>query len=143
MTFRPRYSLLAFLLFTAAIAGGVKLWRGPHHVVDRSNPQMEDEYTYYRDWNGTKVMDGVRVLRYVSNPNEYYCIKIFYYRAGERLDCHGRLTLSLVEENAVPYSSPNFSLLTNLEQHVFQQIILDEKNRVRQSGWYPLLDSEP
>lgn len=60
---RPRYSLLALLLFTAAVAVGVKLWRGPHHVVDHSNPQMEDEYTYYRDWDGTKIVDGVRVMR--------------------------------------------------------------------------------
>lgn len=30
MSLRPRYSLLTLLLLTAAIAGGMKLWRGPH-----------------------------------------------------------------------------------------------------------------
>ncbi len=82
--FRPRYSLLALLLFTAFVAGGVKLWRGPHHVVDRSNSQMEDEYTYYRDWDGTKIVDGVRVRRYfVANNTESAYLD--YYRDGERL----------------------------------------------------------
>jgi len=33
MPLRPRYSLLALLLFTALVAGGVKLWRGPHRVL--------------------------------------------------------------------------------------------------------------
>lgn len=69
MRLRFRYSLLTFLLLTAVVAVGIKLWRGPHHVVDRSNPQMEDEYTYYRDWDGTKIVDGLRILRFVSNPD--------------------------------------------------------------------------
>lgn len=30
MRFRPRYSLLTLLLLTAAVAGGIKYWRGPH-----------------------------------------------------------------------------------------------------------------
>jgi len=84
MHIRPRYSLLAFLLFTAAAAGGVKLCRGPHHVVDRSNPQMDDEYTYYRDWDGTKIVDGVRVRRYITDPKFEYAY-FDYYRNGERL----------------------------------------------------------
>jgi hypothetical protein len=33
MSLRPRYSLLTLLLLTAAIAVGVKLWRGPHDLV--------------------------------------------------------------------------------------------------------------
>jgi hypothetical protein len=81
MSLRPRYSLLAFLLFTAAIASGVKLWRGPHHVVDRSNPQLEDEYTYYLDWDGTKVMEGVRVLRY-GKKGDHFSV-IYFYRHGD------------------------------------------------------------
>lgn len=32
MQFRPRYSLLTLLLLTAAIALGIKLWRGPHRT---------------------------------------------------------------------------------------------------------------
>ncbi len=30
MSLRPRYSLLTLLLLTAAVAGGIKYWRGPH-----------------------------------------------------------------------------------------------------------------
>src|SRR4051812_23116133 len=30
MSLRPRYSLLTLLVLTAFVAGGVKLWRGPH-----------------------------------------------------------------------------------------------------------------
>jgi hypothetical protein len=33
MSLRPRYSLLTLLVLTALLAGGVKLWRGPHRVV--------------------------------------------------------------------------------------------------------------
>jgi hypothetical protein len=33
MSLRPRYSLLTLLVLTALVAGGVKLWYGPHRVV--------------------------------------------------------------------------------------------------------------
>ena len=42
MRFRPRYSLLTLLVLTALVAGGVKLWRGPHHVVIHG-PQSKEE----------------------------------------------------------------------------------------------------
>lgn len=113
MSIRPRYSLLALLLFTAAVAIGVKLWRGPHHVVDRSNPQMEDEYTYYRDWDGTKLVDGVRVRRYRNAAGNREQVNFDIYCHGEKLnawriiqaplrmqqfaDMHGTVQLSKVE----------------------------------------------
>ena len=100
MTFRPRYSLLAFLLFTAFIAGGVKLWRGPHHVIDRSNPQMEDEYTYYRDWDGTKVVDGVRLLRYLDHIGKPAWVTVLYYRRGEKQNVQNIIKASVM----IPHS---------------------------------------
>ncbi len=33
MSLRPRYSLLTLLILTALVAGGVKLWHGPHRVA--------------------------------------------------------------------------------------------------------------
>lgn len=33
MSIRPRYSLLTLLLLTATVAGGIKLWRGPHRQI--------------------------------------------------------------------------------------------------------------
>jgi hypothetical protein len=126
MQFRPRYSLLTLLLLTAAIAVGVKLWRGPHHVVDRTNPQMEDEYTYYRYWDGTKIMDGVRVLRY-SPQGKHDRSSVYYYRQGQclvapksiRSDTAGQ-RLSL-EALAKSYSILNAEELTR-----FQMILLQE-----------------
>jgi hypothetical protein len=38
MSLRPRYSLLTLLLLTAAVAVGIKLWRGPHRVSVSSVP---------------------------------------------------------------------------------------------------------
>ncbi|MGC4001970.1 MAG: hypothetical protein QM811_02000 [Pirellulales bacterium] len=61
---RLQFSLLGLLLLTAALAIGVKCWHGPHHVIEHPHPHMEDEFTYYRDWRGTKIVDGVRVLRH-------------------------------------------------------------------------------
>jgi hypothetical protein len=56
MNLRPRYSLLALLLFTAAVAGGVKIWRGPHRHVHREalayypGDELEVQYDYVLDW---------------------------------------------------------------------------------------------
>ncbi len=33
MSLRPRYSLLTLLLITVVVAGGIKLWRGPHRQI--------------------------------------------------------------------------------------------------------------
>ncbi len=66
--FRPRYSLLTLLLFTAFVAGGVKLWRGPHrvifnipHFVDPNlfplfwpDKRFQYEYEYFNNWHGRR-----------------------------------------------------------------------------------------
>src|SRR5215218_1421758 len=43
MSLRPRYSLLTLLVLTALVAGGVKLWRGPHHVVVSGDTRTAEE----------------------------------------------------------------------------------------------------
>ena len=73
---RIRYSLLTLLVLTALIAGGVKLWYGPHRVVISNPPTLEEqeilnshplingffripsarlEYGYYSSWNAKQV----------------------------------------------------------------------------------------
>ncbi len=86
--FRPRYSLLTLLLLTALVAGGVKIWRGPHHVIEwNSDNTIEDEYTYTRIWRGDKLLQGPRVLRYYHHDDKVlFCVKIKYYLQGIRTE---------------------------------------------------------
>lgn len=81
MLFRPRYSLLLLLVILALVAGGVKFWFGPHRVVERTKAGEELEYSYSRDWQGNKTIDGPYVTR--SNLSQKYpSIDIAYYRQG-------------------------------------------------------------
>lgn len=126
MKFRPRYSLLALLLFTAAVAGGVKLWRGPHHVVDRTNPQMEDEYTYYRDWDGRKIMDGVRVLRY-SPQGKHDRSSVYYYRQGQCTVAPKSVMPDIDEQRiSLEALAKGYSMLSADELAQFQKQLLQE-----------------
>jgi hypothetical protein len=46
MSLRPRYSLLTLLILTALVAGGVKLWYGPHRVVlDPASASDQKQFT--------------------------------------------------------------------------------------------------
>ncbi len=75
MRFRPRYSLLTLLVLTALVAGGVKLWYGPHwqelnaptvlqlqelirvrlkYYSPRSKPAYS--YQYRNTWDGQEVV---------------------------------------------------------------------------------------
>jgi hypothetical protein len=137
MSLRPRYSLLAFLLFTAAVAVGVKLWRGPHHVVDRSDPQVEEEYTYYRDWNGTKVMNGVRVRRHMHD-HQLGMAFYYFYRNGERLsDVSYIITRTekqiRVAKNDIPTPIPG---LSETEDSQLRAEISEDMEKIRSSGDY-------
>jgi hypothetical protein len=46
MTLRPRYSLLTLLLLTAAVAGGMKYWRGPHWAELHDPPTAEEKAAF-------------------------------------------------------------------------------------------------
>ncbi len=63
MSLRPRYSLLTLLVLTALVAGGVKLWYGPHHVTEPTKLGEEEEYTYTNDWQGNRVIQGTKIVR--------------------------------------------------------------------------------
>ena len=138
MSLRPRYSLLALLIFTAFVAGGVKLWRGPHHVVDRSNPQMEDEYTYYRDWDGTKIVDGVRVRNYIDDGKTLF-VSIDLYRRGELLE-DGHCIVSASDEYAANgriFRGTNLEALTATEKELLDVEIQRATELIRSQGGQP------
>jgi hypothetical protein len=84
LSLRPRYSLLTLLVLTALVAGGVKLWYGPHHVVERSSPEVEDKYTFTRDWRGNRIIQGPRIIRDYRAEGLAH-VEIRYYRQGEEL----------------------------------------------------------
>ncbi len=86
MSLRPRYSLLTLLILTALVAGGVKLWHGPHHVIERPTPLKEDEYTYTRDWHGKRIIQGPRILRSKTEQGKIEYVDVRYYRSGLRMD---------------------------------------------------------
>lgn len=81
MTFKLRYSLLSLLALTAVVAVGVKLWLGPHHVNQQTTLDVEEEFTYYRDWKGNKILHGPRVRRF-SDSITPVRIEIVYFRDG-------------------------------------------------------------
>ena len=63
MSLRPRYSLLTLLILTALVAGGMKLWRGPHRHLEQWCENVQCEYFCLRDWQGNEYLDGVRITR--------------------------------------------------------------------------------
>lgn len=81
---RPRYSLRTLLVLTALIAGGVKLWRGPHHVEERT-PGLEREFTFTRDWRGEQIIDGPIIQRFFEGP-EITGVHVSYSRHGTLCD---------------------------------------------------------
>src|SRR6476660_399938 len=85
MSLRPRYSLLTLLILTALVAGGVKLWYGPYHVVEQTKAGEEVEYTYTRNWRGGRSLQGPCVIRCCNQDATIEYIEIRYYRSGEEL----------------------------------------------------------
>lgn len=79
---RLRYSLLSMFLITALIAGSVKLWYGPHHVVEIwSAPDWTVEYNYTRDWNEKRMVTGPVVFRqYTGKVLSHFDMR--YFRQG-------------------------------------------------------------
>jgi len=98
MSLRPRYSLLTLLILTALVAGGVKLWYGPHHVVERIPAEKgtwlyadrEAEYAYTNNWSRERVIHGPRIERWFEhgtgeNERVLLAINIYYYRHGSKM----------------------------------------------------------
>jgi hypothetical protein len=77
MSLRPRYSLLTMLLLTAAIAVGIKLWRGPHRVMMSNRPTLEEQAILERATMAAVHAESFKPLRY-----EYD-----FVRSGQGKDC--------------------------------------------------------
>lgn len=70
------------LVLTTLIAGVVKLWYGPHHVVERIRPDEEREYTFTRDWQGDKIIHGPFLERFFNDAGYLSLVKLSYFRQG-------------------------------------------------------------
>jgi len=142
MALRPRYSLLTLLVLTALVAGGVKLWYGPHHVVSRFKYE-ETEYTYSKSWDTSRIIDGPHIFRwYQPDGKTLYQIQISYYRRGQRLPWRYRLSDPLSDpRDMVSYyhGPPRLNFLRHFqmseeEQEVCKQIIEQEYQRLLAQG---------
>jgi hypothetical protein len=139
MHFRPRYSLLTLLVLTALVAGGVKRWYGPHHVVEREDAYQETEYQYTRDWRSNKIIHGPHIFRHYDANGKLSRVSITYYRHGD-LACYQKSSYGL--SYIFDLSDPNIlftileptlekGTLTTQEQQEYEAMIDTERHRLR------------
>jgi len=141
MTLRPRYSLLTLLILTALVAGGVKLWYGPHHVVEWTEPGYQVEYTFTRNWRGEQVIEGPQIFRSRLPDGRFLRTVIVYHRKGRRLPWFYEIYCSpeLIPVLRMPYHSGSFSEpptcpLTPEEQLKCRRLIQLERPRTLDEG---------
>ena len=139
MSLRPRYSLLTLLVLTALVAGGVKLWYGPHRVVEQVSPKEENEFTFSRDWRGNKIIHGPYISRYFDDDGKPSLVNISYYRHGVQVCypndhqfavCYGftfSIELLFMLKPTIPDNQLNVQ-----EQQVFDTMIDAERQRIRE-----------
>ena len=120
MSLRPRYSLLTLLVLTALVAGGVKLWYGPHHVVERAEKDFEEEYTYYKNWDASKIINGPHVVRLFEPNGNILAISINFYRAGIKLPWE--YELNIARPTQVYPGIPRVSFLRNYQMSAGEQL---------------------
>ena len=139
MNFRPRYSLLTLLILTAIVAGGVKLWRGPHHVVEERVPGMQLEYTYTRGWRGEKIVHGPSIIRICEPNGRTVFIGVISFRNDQELPgCYTLLKISNHAAELDPAAKFDLNLISKLhlsetEQGEFLQAVEFERKRTKQN----------
>jgi hypothetical protein len=135
MSLRPRYSLLTLLILTALVAGGVKLWRGPHHVVEQLKSHVTDEYTFTRDWRGNRIVQGPRILR---DSNQLIdCVEVHYFRQGERLPwIYHAIVLPVELQLDIPFLAGTYHEcpLNHFEKTEFDEAIAHAKPQRLETG---------
>jgi hypothetical protein len=143
MSLRPRYSLLTLLLLTALVAGGVKLWYGPHHEVEFNGDgqdgfHVEDRYTYTRDIRGNRILQGPRVGRlYLVDGKEkqLWYTEVAYYRQGTILKCRYSCQALYCEEVGIPPLPENpFAQSTLSAEEAAELMAVIEQVRPREVG---------
>jgi hypothetical protein len=140
LSLRPRYSLLTLLILTALVAGGVKLWYGPHHVVEQISQLAESEYTYTRNWQGEKIIHGPHIERISSKAGGLGHIQVTYYRKGQRL----KWDFLITKNNDMGYFQLiDIELVPNdpIEDQHCKEVIQQERERFVKQGskyfeWY-------
>jgi hypothetical protein len=130
MSLRPRYSLLTLLVLTALVAGGMKWWYGPHHVVEGLGSVFEKEYNYYLDWRGNRVIHGAFVVR-LRDKLEARALNILYYRHGEEVPWYYCYVETMANESMDDWLKQPLtkSPLSPVEQLEFQAAIDRELRR--------------
>jgi len=140
MRLRPRYSLLTLLILTALVAGGVKLWYGPHHVVERIE---RGDVTYVREYNRTRSLNGAYqvqgpVVRRQYRHQQIDGMTIEFQRHGKIV---AECILDIVEESRISRISNEERLaairkiLSDTEFCEWRRVIDVEKQRQPGSGW--------
>jgi hypothetical protein len=132
LRFRPRYSLLTLLILTALVAGGVKLWRGPHHAVEQPKADEEHEFTYTRDLGGNRVIHGPYVERkFQPGVGTLQEVNILYYRGGAKSPWLYTLVINKLMANSTssPVEFHSLLALSPNEQLEWNTAIEQERTR--------------
>ena len=136
MSLRPRYSLLSLLVVTALVAGGVKLWYGPHHVVERHENE-EYSYAFNYDWRGNKNHYGPWFRR-MTKADKLTFIEIGLWKKNLQIDWvfQSEIKSKAAEpEVDITLESASVCPMTQLEIQELQQAVNNEKQRIESEGY--------
>ena len=127
MSLKPRYSLLTLLILTAFIAGGIKLWRGPHHVVIPERPNEEerllvDQFLFRGYFNGY-YPPVVYEYEYVNSLNEREYLYVKGRSTGERPIPVYRLRFSSPQRAYLITELNLRSIAAQNEPHTDEQVV--------------------
>ena len=140
MSLRPLYSLLTLLTLTALVAGAVKLWYGPHHVVERTASDEESEYTFTRDLFGNRHIRAARIKReYQNDSTRLKRVEIEYYRDGKKFPWYLELgaKFHFTAKNHFSLAWLHEYGMTPAEQADCQETILRERAQLKEHGVIP------
>ncbi len=148
MRLRPRYSLLTLLILTALVAGGVKLWRGPHRHVHRETladwpgDELEVQYDYVLNWKFNEQKQGVHLIRVWESrfgPSPKHSATFFQmFRNDEPVGKGRAVMLSIcvlgLDLYEVVYRFQGSAELTPAEEVLLQESMRDEARRIDSTG---------
>jgi 1,4-dihydroxy-2-naphthoyl-CoA synthase len=141
MSQKPQYSLLTLLLVTAIVAGGIKLWYGPHHVVEKSGTFEEIEYTYTRDWHRNITINGPKITRRFNSDGIIELVNVHYYLNGVETDHKQEIiVLSYLEYGrSAEFGRDEPQALPPADKEEFQYAIQQEIDQIKKRGLVPSL----
>ena len=131
MSLRPRYSLLTLLVLTALVAGGVKWWHGPHHVVEQKGDKVEVEYDFIRLWSREKIRQGPYIMR-VYQDDKLSAVEIRYFRDDLKLSTAYHMRADAQAPVTIEFYDP--LPMTSVETEQFKKAIEREQERFLAQG---------